>query len=324
MTDPGSSFDATRRTLLRQGLGAAVLLAGGEAVAAEPGRGVAVVYPDLGEPYRQVFTSIIEGVEDRLRGGVASMPVGNATPPAEVAESIRKRDVKVVIGLGRGGMRIAAAMAGELPVLVGCVVSVQESEAKTFPIHTLAPDPALMLARLKKLAPSIKRVHLVFDPRANSWLVKLAREAARAEGMELLAQEAIDQPGALRLYSQLLASADPARDALWLPQDPTTVDDSVVLSLVLKDGWNRSITVFSSNVTHVKRGALFSLYPDNVELGRALAASAQRLLANPRGLTPAVLPLRETRAAINIRTAAHLGIDVSTAQAGFDLVYPTN
>jgi len=316
-------LDTTRRALLQQGLGAVALLVGGGAVAAEPGRSVAVVYPDLGEPYRQVFTSILEGIEDKLRG-VASVAVGNATPPAEVADGIRKREAKVVIGLGRGGMRIAAAMAGELPVLVGCVVSVQESEAKAFPIHTLAPDPALMLARLKKLAPSIKRVHLVFDPRANSWLVKLARDAARAEGMELLAQEATDQPGALRLYSQLLASADPTRDALWLPQDPTTVDDNVVLSMVLKDGWNRSIAVFSSNVNHVKRGALFSLYPDNVELGRALAVSAQRLLANPRSVPPAVLPLRETRAAINIRTAAHLGLDVTTAQAGFDLVYPTN
>jgi len=297
-------------------------LAGGDVMAAESGRGVAVVYPDLGEPFKQIFTAIIEGIEEKLRGSVASVAVSNSAKPAEVAEDLRRRDAKVLIGLGRGGMRIATALAGELAVLVGCVVSVQESEARAFPVYTLAPDPALLLARLKRLMPGVRRVHLVYDPRLNGWLVRLAREAARAEGLELLAQEAGDQAGALRLYAQLLATADPARDALWLPQDPTTVDDNIVLSMVLKDGWNRSIAVFSSHLAHVKRGALFSLYPDNTELGRSLAAAAQRLLGNPRALAAGVAPLRDTRAAINIRTAAHLGLDVAAAQAGFDLVYP--
>ena len=299
-------------------------LAGGSAFAAELGRSLVVVYPELGDPFRQVFTTIIEGIEDKLGGAVTSFAVANNANPAQVAEDVRKREAKVLIGLGRGGMRVAAAMADELSVMVGCVVSVQESEARAFPIHTLAPDPALLLARLKRLRPATRRVHLVYDPKLNAWLAKLAREAARAEGLELLAQEAADQAEALRAYSQLLAAADPARDAVWLPQDPTTVDDNVVLTLVLKEGWNRNIAVFSSHLAHVKRGALFSLYPDNHELGRSLAVSALRLASNPKSGTAGVLPLRQARAAINIRTAAHLGLDVASVQSGFDLVYPSS
>ena len=301
-----------------------MVLAASAAPAAELGRALVVVYPDLGEPFRQIFAAIIDGIEDKLGAAVTSLAVANNANPAQFAEELRKREAKVLIGLGRGGMRIAAAMAGDLPVLVGCVVSVQESEARSFPVHTLAPDPALLLARLKRLKPGTRRVHLVYDPKLNAWLVKLAREAARIEGMELLAQEAADQAGALRAYSQLLAAADPARDALWLPQDPTTVDESTVLSLVLREGWNRNITVFSSHVAHVRRGALFSLYPDNREMGRSLATAAQRLAAAPKAAVAGVLPLRQTLAAINIRTAAHLGIDVAAAQSGFELVYPSN
>jgi putative tryptophan/tyrosine transport system substrate-binding protein len=309
---------------LRQALGGAVALTASAAPAVELARAFVVVYPELGEPFRQIFTAIVDGIEDKLGGAVTSLAVANNANPAQFAEELRRREAKVLIGLGRGGMRIAAAMAGELAVLVGCVVSVQESEARSFPIHTLAPDPALLLARLKRLKPGTRRVHLVYDPKLNAWLVKLARDAARAEGMELLAQEAADQAGALRAYSQLLASADPARDALWLPQDPTTVDESTVLSLVLREGWNRSITVFSSHVAHVRRGALFSLYPDNREMGRSLATAAQRLAAAPKAAVAGVLPLRQTLAAINIRTAAHLGIDVAAAQSEFELVYPSN
>lgn len=309
---------------MRQAFGGAVVLAGGAVGAAEAPRALAVVYPELGDPFKQVFISIIEGIEDKLGGPVASVAVAGNANPAQVADDIRKRDVQVLIGLGRGGMRVAAAMGGDMPVLVGCVMSVQESEAKAFPVHTLAPDPALLLARLRRLRPATRRVHVVHDPRLNAWLVRLAREAARAEGLELLAQEAADQAGALRAYAQLLAGADPARDAVWLPQDSTTVDDNAVLPLVLREGWNRNIAVFSSHLSHVRRGALFSLYPDNRELGRSLAAAAQRLGAAPRAVVPGVLPLRQALAAINIRTAAHLGIDAAAAQSGFDLVYPSN
>lgn len=305
-------------------MGGVAAWAYGSVLAAEAARSVAVVYPDLGEPFKQIFAAIISGIEDKLGGAVPGLAISGSANPAQVAEDVRRRDVQVLIGLGRGGMRIAAAMAAEMPVLVGCVVSVQESEARSFPVHTLAPDPVLMLARLKRLRPGVRRVHVVYDPRMNAWLMRLAREAARAEGLELMAQEAADQAEALRAYTQLLGSADAGREALWLPQDPTTVDDNAVLSLVLREGWSRNIAVFSSHLAHVRRGALFSLYPDNRELGRSLAAAAQRLASSNRTPGGGVLPLRQALAAINIRTAAHLGLDAAVAQSGFDMVYPTN
>ena len=309
--------------MLRASLGLAGLtgLAAAPCLAADPARAIAVIYPDLGEPFRSVFSTIIEGVEDRVRGRVSSFAAGNNAAPADFAEDIRRKDIKVLIGLGRSGMRVAAGLANELGVVVGCVVSVQENEAKGFPIYTLAPDPALLLQRLRRLMPAAKRVHVIFDPRLNAWLIRLARDAARAEGLELLSYEAVDQAAALRLYAQVLAAADPTRDALWLAQDSTTVDDNAVLPLVLKEGWNRGLAVFSSNVSHVKRGALFSLYPDNLELGRSLASAAVRALGSPRP-APGVQPLRETRAAVNTRTAAHLGLDIQSRLPSFDLVFP--
>lgn len=303
--------------MLRAGLASCVAAA---ARAAEPARAVAVVYPDLGEPFRGVFATIVEGIEDRLRGRVASFAVGGGATAADLADELRQREIKGLVGLGRSGMRVAAGFAGELGVVVGCVVSVRDAEARGFPIHTLAPDPALLLARLKRLLPAVRRVHVIVDPGLNGWLVRLAREAARTEGLEVQAHEAADQAAALRLHAQVLAGADPARDALWLAQDSTTVDEGAVLPLVLKESWNRGLAVFSSNVSHVKRGALFSLYPDNLELGRTLAAAALRAVANPRSAA-GVMPLRDTRAAINTRTAAHLGLDAARL-SGFDLVFP--
>jgi putative ABC transport system substrate-binding protein len=290
-------------------------------IAAEPARSIAVIYPDVGEPFRGVFAKIIEGVEERVRGRVTSLPVSATASAQEIGEELRRRDVRVLIALGRQGLKLAAALDPSLDVVVGCVVSVPETQVRGA-VHTLAPDPALLFARLRQLMPGARRVWVVYDPRQNEWLMRLAREAAKAQGLELATQAAPDLAAASRLYQQALATADPKRDVLWLPQDSTTVDDGTVLPLVLKQAWERNLAVFSSNVTHAKRGALFALYPDNLEMGRALAASALHHLSSGRPQADVVLPLREVRAAINTRTAAHLGLSLGAGSGTFDLVFP--
>jgi len=186
---------------------------------------------------------------------------------------------------------------------------------------SLAPDPGMLFERLKHFMPGARRVIVVYDPRQNAWLMRLARNAARKHGLELQAIEASDLKSAIRAYQEQLASADPKKDALWLPQDSTTVEETSVLPLVLEGAWNRNLAVFSSSVGHVKRGALFSLYPNNLALGRQLAASA---LNYPTGNTAAstMVPLKEASLAVNVRTASHLGLQLSPRQQDFDLIFP--
>ena len=83
-------------------------------------------------------------MQERLRATVQTYVVTPATSAAELAEDMKRRELKALIGLGRGGMRMAAALANDLPVLVGCVVSVPEVGTE-LPVHSLAPDPVLLL-----------------------------------------------------------------------------------------------------------------------------------------------------------------------------------
>ncbi|MDR0776989.1 MAG: hypothetical protein LBE81_10195 [Azonexus sp.] len=283
---------------------------------------IAVFYPDIGEPYRSVFSKIIEGIEENADAKVTRYAIGNNFNAETVSSELKQRDIRVIIALGRNGLHAASALDKNIVVVAGGIVSVPASDERSSTILSLAPDPALLFAKLKSLAPKTQRVHVVFDPRQNAWLIKLAREAARSQGLELLTYEAGDLKNAAAIYNSIFANADPRHDALWLPQDSTTVDESVVLPLVLQESWARGIPVFSSNVAHVKRGALFALYPDNIELGRNLVASAVGLASgNPdvRG----VLPLRNVLTAFNTRTASHLGLTPSPAQKrSFSLLFP--
>ncbi len=287
---------------------------------AQAGGNIAVIYPDIGEPYRSVFTQIVGGIEEKARGRVSSFSVGPNVDIGELNNSLRRQDARVVIALGRQGLKVASALDSSIGVVVGGVLTGQGNDARNLQVNTLSPDPALLFSRLKSMMPKAKRVYTVYDPRQNAWMMRLARDAARAQGLELVEREAQDLRGAMRAYQDILASADSAQDAIWLPQDSTTVEDSSVLPLVLQESWSRNLAVFSSSFGHVKRGVLFSLYPNNVELGRHLAGSALGYLTSG-GSEGGMLPLREVLMAINQRTARHLDINTSRQQ-DVDMVFP--
>ncbi|MFC4159280.1 ABC transporter substrate-binding protein [Chitinimonas lacunae] len=304
------------RTGLRLALGGlcCVLLMAGASAA-----GIAVVYPDMAEPARSVFAKILSGIEAQA-GKLPSYQVGSGFNAQDFAAEIRRQEVKVVIALGRNGLKAAAGLDPAVRLVVGGVVSAPpEADARGAAVYSLAPDPALLFQRLKRFIPAARRVFVVYDPRQNDWLFRQAQDKARSQGLELVGREAADLRGAVQHYQAILAGADGKTDSLWLMQDSTTVDEATVLPLVLQEAWERSLPFFSSSVAHVKRGALFSLFPNNVELGRSLAQNAQAGIGT--AVRAGVVPLKEVLVAVNVRTAGHLGIQLDAKQQ-FDLVFP--
>ncbi|MGV7207713.1 ABC transporter substrate binding protein [Oxalobacteraceae bacterium A2-2] len=299
---------------------AALLLWSGAVLA--QAQGLAVLYPDTGEPYRSVFMEIIEGVEEQARARVRAYPVAGApaagVPAAELQAALKGS--KAVIALGRQGVKAASALEAALPVVAGAVSAPPDPDRQAG--ISLAPDPALLFARLKSLLPGVRRVLAVYQPQQNEALMRLARDAARSAGLELLALEAPDLAAAARRYESLFAAADARRDALWLPQDSVSADESTLLPMILKECWNRSLPLFSSSYVHVRQGALFALYPNHVELGRDLAALALAM-AGGEPARRGMAPLRAVRTAFNSRTASHLGLVPSPAlQREFDAIFP--
>ena len=76
---------------------------------------IAVIYPDLGEPYRGIFAKIIEGIEAQAGVRVASYAVGGSMTAQDIVAKMKQQDIKVVIALGRQGMKAAAGIAQIAP-----------------------------------------------------------------------------------------------------------------------------------------------------------------------------------------------------------------
>ena len=289
---------------------------------ASAGKGaIAVLYPNVSEPVRSAFISMIQGIEERTRVRVRSYPVEARTDPAELNAQLRRANTRVVIALGRQGLSVAAGLDRDILVLVGGALLLSDAEIVNVNGISLTPDPALLFGRLRTLLPDVRGVLVVYDPKKTEWLLRLARDAARAQGLELVAHEARDLGQAATMYASLLKSADSKRDALWLPHDTTTVEESTLLPLILKESWNHGVPIFSSNVLHAKKGALFAMSPNNVELGKSLASSALGLMAGEMR-RKGVQPLRELHTAINMRTANHMGLNIGyQQQRTFDFIF---
>lgn len=282
---------------------------------------IAVIYPDVGEPYRRIFEEILDGIRERTKGRFANFAVGVNMNIGQLNNALRRQNTKVVIALGRQGILAATALDSTVDVVVGGILTATESDRNNFQVNSLSPDPDLLFSNLKEIMPRARRVFVVYDPRQNAWMIRLARKAARSHGLDLEAYAAQDLRSAIRAYQEILATTDGKQDAIWLPQDSTTVEDSAVLPMVLQKSWLHNLAVFSSSYSHTKRGALFALYPDHTGLGRKLAGTALGFSPEGESEPAGIRPLREVLLAVNSRTARHLGLSVDSRHA-VDLAVP--
>jgi putative ABC transport system substrate-binding protein len=293
------------------------------AVASPPS--VAVIYPNVREPYRDVFMEIIRGIETGLGQSVKHYVLeGDDDTSAALLERVRDDQVDVVISLGRAGLSATKQLAEVFPVVIGAVMISPGQESKGQTGITLTPDPEVFFERLKDIVPSAKEVTVIFDPRQKAWEIERARKAAKERGLALNAFPTEDLRLSAELYRKVLAQIKDGSIAIWLPQDNAAMDEQTLLPVVLQEAWEKNFVVFSGNLDHVRKGALFSLYPDNFGMGRSLAVLALDRLKSGAVSTSAINPLRDLLLAVNLRTAEHLGIRfASRDRQQFDLVFPT-
>lgn len=286
---------------------------------------VDVYYPEVRAPYQQIFEQIIEGVTSELphKPSLYGLAKGD-TPPQQGSAS------DVIIALGQRGLKAAAR--GEQQVIVGAISRPPPSFPKPLHGYALTPAPAKILGKLKELAPHVTDVYAVYNPASSQWLVDDINRVCKSLNLRITLASAENLQTAAKLINLHLEQATQDKSAIWLLEGRYSNDNSL-MSQILEQAWEKNLAVFSANPSHIRRGLLFSMYPDNVKLGQALGLLAQKLQQQDLGNKEAgqdvpppsslinVLPLEHLHTGINIRTAEHLGLDIPRYQE-FDLVYP--
>lgn len=292
------------------------ILGAGTSLAQEPVQRIAVVYPAEKGSYGRIYDQIVAGIKAAADQDVGIEEYAMEQDTVEIDAWLQTSSPGAIITLGRRSYQAVAQAGPDVPVVAGAVVLSPDDHSGI----SLAVDPALFLSTLAQLAPEVRHVYVVYNPRNSGWLVELGRRAAADSGVTIHPYPAQDAKEAARQYKNLLNAMENGHSAIWLPLD-SVIPSNTILPLVLEEAWKRNLVIFSNNPIHVRRGALFALYPDNFDTGRRLYRMARAEMKPDQ--RPRVVPTRDARIAVNARTAAHLGVENRLDRLpDIDLLYP--
>ena len=283
---------------------------------------VGVIIPELREPYKKIFDTVGSGIDDGLRKRTSKLILSKDYDSQSITRWIEKENINAIIALGGIGQKASVYIPRNIPIVLGGLLS-SPSPMNKFPGVALTPNPKSLFGLLKNLSSQRNKVIVVYNPNKNQWLVDLAKQQAAAARIQLVAYKATDIKQSAKIYDEVFDSHDSENIAIWLLQDRKVVDSRVVLPFILENAWQKKIVVFSSALSHVKKGVLFSMYPDNELHGKQLAALMTKEKASSSSVGNKLYPTRGLQDAINSRTAEHLGLALSRAKLReFDVVFP--
>ena len=278
-----------------------------------PGPRLAVVFPEVRQPFLKVYHTIAEGAAEGF-GGPTSQIILDMEKPANDLESRIGNHMVVALG-GRGVTQLDPVELAH-PLVVGAV-------SRRIPgVYgmSMVPEESVIVTKLHALAPETGRVFVVVRANDNIIDLKSAQLAFNHLGIQLVIHEAEDLRAAAVIYRKVIRSLGPG-DAVWIPSGDRFVGNAL-LSILLQASWKSEFVVFSSNPTHVKRGALFSVYPDNFQMGVRLGELARKV-AEGGQQQAGMEPLQSVFVTLNERTSNHLGILLTDdMKEHIDLVLP--
>ncbi len=243
--------------------------------------------------------------------------IDSNTTPARLLKWSNKENIQAYIALGQTTYRLVKAMGTQLPLIAGGMVATPPGITGI----SLSGDPEAFFRQLQLLNPSSNRVFFIHSKKNNGWVVKRARKISAKYGIEFVALQVENIKQATLQYKIVLKSLVAKTDAIWIPLDNVT-PLKILLPEILQVSWNKHITVFSNNLMHARRGALFALYPDHYRQGRRLVALLQHKLSNTKA-PDTLYPSVDMKTAVNLRTATHLNLRYKREMIKeFDQVYP--
>ncbi len=122
------------------------------------GERIGVIYPDLREPYRSIFSAIIDGIKDTLGDEVKLFSAGKDDSAKMVNEWLKTSDIEYTIALGTRSEKLTKSLNLENK-LIGAITN-PPLEGNFVSGILFTPDPGKVLQELKKLAPDVNRIYI--------------------------------------------------------------------------------------------------------------------------------------------------------------------
>lgn len=253
------------------------------------------------EPIIAVFTSetgpyqeVLAGLKQELKTGVQPGFLSQGEPKIP-------RSARVVLAFGS---KAALKKYPEQTVIIYAMAPGLVLESPNAIQICMEPDASTLLANLRKIQPSLKRLGILWkSPRFEVYVERLrelgASSSLTIEGVAV--ESGKDIPDHLRaMYGKV--------DAVWLPPDPLLLNGES-LPVFIEFSKANHIPLFVPTGGLVAQGATASVGPSFREIGRVTAIAAQKALES-RAQDNTLYPIN-IEIVINKTVAAQVGLQIS-------------
>lgn len=190
------------------------------------------------------------------------------------------------------------------PISAKLVSNLKQPGGSITGVSNLTPVAA-HLKLIATITPKVKRVGVIYNAgEANgAYLVKLLKEAAPKQGLTIVEAAIANSSEVSSAAKSLVGRAD----AIYVPTDNTVVS---ALESIIKVGVQNQIPVYAGDNNSVESGAIAALGFDYREMGRQTGRMVARVLKGEKPGTIAVEPPGKVSLAINVKSAAEMGVEV--------------
>lgn len=252
------------------------------------------------------YTAVVAGFSAEARVNVqeVTLPEGAEAAASAVKQAAATKPT-MVLAIGPASANAARKSFSDVPV-VFCMVPYYERyalEGQNITGIALTNDIATELGTLKAVAPKVKRVGILNDPKYSQKLIKDASEAATGLGLSVVSLE-VDRASRV---DRVLETAPRKIDALLMIADKTVGNAAVVKKLIAFSA-DSGVPMLGLSPSQVKEGALISLSPSYIGIGQQAGRLTNRILfekVDPGAL--AVAPPEVLELSVNLTTAKKVG-----------------
>lgn len=207
--------------------------------------------------YEDVLTGFRDVRSDSLRVIVLS-----EYAEVDVIRVVREDRPKLILVIGDAALT-AARKVSQIPVVA--VMSLGIHARKASPPNLtgigmfVAPERYVSMFQTMKT----RRIGVIYNPARSGWYLGLARQAAEAAGIELIALEVSASREAVERLSTLAGKVD----AIWMLPDSTAVSRETT-EAYFRFGQQQAVPVISFAANYLGLGAAAVLEIDRVAMGR--------------------------------------------------------
>lgn len=223
----------------------------------------------------------------------------------EILGKIRRTKPAAVFVLGAEAFSLVKRIR-DIPVIYTYTMVAPDSEESNRIGVKIEIPPEKQFEELLKLLPDVKTVGVVYDPTKTSPIIRDSLKAAKKTGIKLVPHEVYSQKKVIAAISGMKDKID----VFWMLPDPTLLTQEAV-EFLLFFSLENNIPIFTFSEKYVRLGALMSLSPDPLEVGKKTGGMARRILAGEDVSDIKADNVDRVLLSINTSAAKKLGITIS-------------